>query len=200
MDFTTHIRPTCSRLLFLCAGSALMLPAMSALAASDETGFSTTEPASMLPRGESGYSYLRLSGSTFHPFDSTGEYSYRSSGCIYGTGGEYRFVRGLILPEGAILDSIRFFYYDNSSSAYLSAYFTTYDGSGNFAQTNIGNSSADGYGFIERRINLKNDENVGPMNLTVAFNGDRGSDVAFCGVRVRYTIEISDVIFANGFE
>ena len=198
MDFRKHFRPILPRLLLLGASCALALPAAGAFAANDEPGQADAGPTSAPAPTASPYSYLMLPGTTFHPFGNGAAYSYSSAGCIYRTGGtESRFQHKLVLPQGAIVDYVRFFYYDSSASGSVSGFFTSYDGAGTFNQTLVGVSTDDGgYGSFVGLVNREVDHQTAPINVTVQLSAT-GSDTAFCGVRVHYT---TDLIFANGFD
>lgn len=59
-----------------------------------------------------------IAGSNFQPRDSDVAFSYRGAGCLMrdpGAGDSW-FTIDLQLPEGAVLDFLRIFYYDNSST------------------------------------------------------------------------------------
>lgn len=149
------------------------------------------------------FEYLRIAGSTFHPLDNATTYDYPGAGCIAKTGGvDARFAHKVILPEGAGVRYLRLYYYDTSSSDVV-AFFTTYDGAGNFSErgsvSSIGGLS--GYNsVVSSDINYTVDPFSSAINVVANLGTQDNSTLRFCGVRIAYDRPISDRIFANGFE
>ena len=120
---------------------------------------------------------------------STSEYTYSGAGCIAKTGGdEKRFVHKLVLPDGVVARYLRLYYYDNSSSDVV-AFFTTYDGKGNFNE-HVSVSSATGasdYGSVlSPEINYTVDSFAEPIVLLVNLGNQNDEALRFCGVRIAY--------------
>ena len=147
--------------------------------------------------------YLSIAGSAFHPLATTTAYSYPGAGCIAKTGGtENRFVHKAILPEGAVARYLRLYYY-NTSSKNILAFFTTYDGRGNYNErTSV--SSADGPNGYGSTLSPDIDHTIDPhnhaINVLVNLGNHNDETLQFCGVRIAYNRHASDQIFANGFE
>ncbi len=149
------------------------------------------------------FSYLFIAGSTFHPLESTTTYSYPGSGCISKTGGSNPvFAHKVVLPEGAVARYLRLYFYDDSTSSVV-AFFTTYDGAGNFVEsTNVGSTNtAGGYGStLSALFSHQVDPFASSINIAVNMGVQNDSTLRFCGARIAYNAPITDRIFANGFD
>ncbi len=149
------------------------------------------------------FGYLWIAGSTFHPLDSTTTYSYPGNGCISKTGGSNPvFAHKVVLPQGAVARFVRLYFYDDSTSSVV-AYFTTYDGAGNFVErTSIGSTDAvGGYGTtLSPLFSYEVNQGSAPINIAVNMGVQNDSTLRFCGVRIAYDAPIIDRIFTNGFE
>lgn len=147
--------------------------------------------------------YLNIAGSTFHPLDSTTTYSYPGGGCIAKTGGtQPLFVHRAILPQGATVRYVRLNYYDTSTSN-VAAFFTTYDGAGNYNQLSLVSSPAgsSGYGSVlSSEFAFSVDQYTSAINVAVNLGTQNDSTLRLCGVRIAYNPPITDRIFANGFD
>ncbi len=162
-------------------------------------------PASPQPDqpAASALEYLWIAGSSFHPLDSSTTYSYPGSGCIAKTGGSNSaFAHRVVLPQGAVVNYLRLYYYDTSTST-VTAFFTTYDGAGNFNErSNVASvNQAAGYGSaLSPLMNFTVDQFSSAINVAVNLGAQNDSTLRFCGVRIAYEPPITDRIFANGFE
>lgn len=120
---------------------------------------------------------------------NTSHYTYSGVGCIAKTGGEEsRFVHKLVLPDGAVARYLRLYYYDDSSSDVV-AFFTTYDGKGNFNDhVNVSSAiGASGYGSVlSAEINHTVDSSAGPIVVLVDLGNQNDETLRFCGVRIAY--------------
>lgn len=149
------------------------------------------------------FSYLFIAGSAFHPLESATPYSYPGSGCIAKTGGTSNlFAHKVILPQGAVVRYLRLYYYDISSDS-VTAFFTTYDGAGNYNQhTSVASADAGGgYGTnLSASLNHEVNRYTAAINVVANLGGQNDSTLRFCGVRIAYDAPVTDRIFANGFE
>lgn len=149
------------------------------------------------------YSYLSIAGSAFHPLDNGTGYIYQGNGCIAKSSGtDSRFAHRLILPQDAIVRFMRLYYYDAATSDVV-AFFTTYDGAGNYNELALA-SSADGpsgYGSaLSPLFSFPVNHYSSAINIVVNLSNQNDNTVRFCGVRIAYDRPVTDRIFANGFD
>jgi hypothetical protein len=132
--------------------------------------------------------FMYFSGSAFKPRNSTYTYSESGSGgCLINTanpGGIYTV--DLQLPAGAIIDIVRFFYYDaDASNSFL--FLTQYDSHG--ALTDIGYISSAGTAGFGDDAFYPADYVVDTYNYSLLLNyrpNVSGSVMQLCGARIRY--------------
>lgn len=181
--------------------------ALSATVLANGFGDNLAEPmarASAQPDEAAGsFGYLSIAGAAFHPLDSSTTYSYEGGGCISKLAGDDpRFAHRVVLPNGVVVSYLRLYYYDDSTSAVI-AFFTTYDGVGNYVeQTSVGSTNAVG-GYSTELSPLFSygvDRYVSAINVVANLGTENSSTLRFCGVRIAYGPPITDRIFANGFE
>lgn len=189
----------CTMLGLLLASAAL--PA--AAAPGDQPGEPLApQPAQADQPAGAAFGYLRIAGSTFHPLDNATTYSYPGNGCISKTGGTGSVVaHKVVLPEGAVVRFLRLYYYDNSAST-VTAFFTTYDGAGNFVEReNVGSDTNGGYGTsLSPAFSYEVNHANAAINVAVNMGGQNDSTLRFCGVRIAYDAPITDRIFADDFD
>jgi hypothetical protein len=149
------------------------------------------------------FGYLWIAGSTFHPLDITTTYSYPGNGCISKTGGtDNRFAHKVVLPEGTLVRYLRLYYYDDSTST-VNAYFTSYDGAGNFVEhASVGSTNgAGGYGTtLSPLFSYEVNASGAAINVVANLGNQNTSTLRFCGVRIAYDAPITDRIFADDFD
>lgn len=179
--------------------------AQTALAApGDETGvLAVPAPGQVEQPAGTTFAYLRIAGSTFLPFDSTTTYSYPGSGCISKTGGiDNRFAHKVVLPDGAVVRYLRLYFYDDSADQ-VTAFFTTYDGEGNFVeQTSVASANAVG-GFdstLSPLVDYEVIRSASSINVVANLGAQNDNTLRFCGVRIAYDAPIIDRIFADDFD
>ncbi|MEZ5463218.1 hypothetical protein [Dokdonella sp.] len=149
------------------------------------------------------FGYLWIAGSTFHPLDNATTYSYPGNGCISKTGGtDNRFAHKVVLPEGTLVRYLRLYYFDDSTGT-VTAYFTSYDGAGNFVEhASVGSSNgAGGYGTsLSPLFSYEVDPFGAAINVVANLGDQNTSTLRFCGVRIAYDAPITDRIFADDFD
>ncbi len=149
------------------------------------------------------FRYLNIAGSTFHPLDNSTTYSYPGDGCIAKTGGsDARFVHKGILPAGAVARYVRLYYYDTSTSNVV-AFFTTYDGAGNYNERTSVSSVGGASGYdstLSPVMNYTVAPSIAAINVVVNLGDQDDETLQFCGVRIAYEAPILDRIFISGFE
>jgi hypothetical protein len=137
-----------------------------------------------------GVEFLRAAGAVFVPRRSDTSFSYGGAGCLQrdGTTGESYFLHGLTLPDRALVDYLRVYYYDDDVSSDIRAALYTYDGYGNYRLIAEAVSSASpgysstGSGFFAHTV----DNMTESLAVLADFGGGSGSDLQFCGIRIRY--------------
>jgi hypothetical protein len=179
--------------------------APAALAAPDDGAGvqSVPAPGQVEQPAGSAFAYLRIAGSTFLPFDGTTTFAYPGVGCISKTGGiDSRFAHKVVLPDGALVRYLRLYYYDESPEQ-VTAFFTSYDGAGNFIEhASVASANAVG-GFdstLSPLIDYEVDQFASSINVVVNLGAQNDSTLQFCGVRIAYDAPIVDYIFADDFD
>jgi hypothetical protein len=148
--------------------------------------------------GTSDFTMFQIPAAAFSVKSSTTTWDYKSDGYIYRTGGGSQFWAPLILPPGANLQGIRLFYYDNSASD-ISVYLTRYYGDTSPSTQDIvglWSSGTPGYGSfymsigetIDYRDALAGNEQA---YVLIVILPDASSNLAFKGVRVLYSLQLS---------
>lgn len=149
------------------------------------------------------FEYLSIAGSAFHPFDSSTSYTYPGNGCISKTGGpDARFTHKVVLPQGVVVRYLRLYYFDTSASS-VTAFFTTYDGTGAFVDRSAVSSvnAAGGYASaLSSPMSYEADHFSEAISIVANLGTQNDDTLRFCGVRIAYDAPITDRIFANGFE
>lgn len=149
------------------------------------------------------FEYLNIAGSTFHPHDNSTPYAYTGAGCIAKTGGSGNlFAHKAALPQGAVVKFLRLYYYDTSSRDIL-AFFTTYDGAGNYNERTTVSSATGATGFGTEQspeIDFTVDHYTSAINIVANLGNQNDNTLRFCGVRIAYQAPITDRIFTNGFD
>ncbi|MCB0334156.1 MAG: collagen-like protein, partial [Bdellovibrionales bacterium] len=142
------------------------------------------------PAGPGLQSPLSFNGATFRPRHGSVDWS-TSSSCVYQSGGTFNsvFNLALSLPNGATIDSFKYFYFDSSSTYDTELYLTVYDLSGVFHdEWDLISSGSSGDGVAERSdINHVVDNSLYTYVLNWRGRVAAGSQVKLCGVQVYFT-------------
>jgi len=132
-----------------------------------------------------------IPGTAFHPRFSTTTYSAAGGGqCIYATaGGSEIFVMDLWLPDGAIIDFFRLYYYD-TNAANSTLFLTAYDFTGGYDDIAwVYSSGTGGYGDDYVQTPTFAEYTVDNFDTPLLFNwrpNFTGSNEQLCGVRLGY--------------
>ena len=153
-----------------------------------------TEP--LAPSATNATTYFRrYAGIAFQPRDSDTGYDYFGVGCISSKGADY-FVLDMQLPTGAVIDFVRFYYYD-TSTANARMYLTWYDGAGGYDDVMyVDSSGTSGYGSA----GAFTDYTVDPINQAISLvwrPNTTGSSMALCGARVRIQVPFGIAFLPN---
>jgi len=138
----------------------------------------------------SAFYYEFIAGSTLRPRGSATTWaSSGQGGCVYAVDGQEVFNVPLDLPQGARIDYLRLYYYDNGASN-STAWITTYDGIGGLSdQVRVDSADTTGYGstlspYVGHIVDNINNSYVLNWRPSVA-----GSSMMLCGLRVAYRID-----------
>lgn len=140
--------------------------------------------------------YLFISANTFTAYDSTTAHSYYNGGCIYHTGGSGWMEHSLELPDGAVVDQVRLYYFDNDPTNNAGMYLAAYDGAGNTSAIVTANTSGavNGYSFIDSAVfNRVVNNSAEALSMSIHFGSATTNTLRICGVRVRYQYSPSAV-------
>jgi hypothetical protein len=202
----------CSRRLAMVGLGSLLLFVSTATVHASDAGSEINVPAPPIPfgplkaavevpvggEGSGALRFMFITGSNFQPRGG-GSYAYGGVGCVHlASGGTDFFTIDLQLPDGVVIDFLRLYYYDASASANLRAYLTEYDGQGGYSDIfSTDSAGSGGYGSAGDYFSYTVDNTTHSLSVLVRPNG-ASSDLALCGVRLRY--QDLTVIFADGFE
>ncbi len=132
--------------------------------------------------------YKFYSANTFVPYDDDMTFVYFGAGCLYRTAGSQFAEINVQLPQGAIVDFLRIYYYDNDAINNASAYLFQFNGLGGF--TNLGGASSSGtpgQSFtLSPPINHVVDNATGALAIRLDYGGGTNSNLRICGVRLQY--------------
>ncbi len=139
-------------------------------------------------------SYFKFyAASSFVPYDDDMTYAYYGAGCVYHTGGTIFSEQSLQLPQGAVADYIRIYFYDTDATHDATAFLFAFDGAGNYTQVAAASSSGTpgqnsaGSGFFSYPV-----DNVdSALSLRLSYGNATTSSLRICGVRIRYQYSIA---------
>ncbi|MCA9971467.1 MAG: hypothetical protein KC425_14680 [Anaerolineales bacterium] len=131
----------------------------------------------------------RVTGSALKPRENDVSYTVSSNGaCTYVTAGDSSTVWNFApdLPQGAVVDTLRMYYYDTSGSN-SSAWFTVYDLYGSIVdEWNVSSAGNSGNSFNDSgQINHTIDYSIYNYLINWRPNGT-GASLQLCGFRVFY--------------
>jgi len=137
-----------------------------------------------------------ISANGFTPYDSTMSYGYAGGGCMYRSGGARFSEYSLQLPQGAEIDYMRIYFYDNDPVNDAGATLLTFDGYGNYTELATAISSgvstvhtSAGSGFFSHFVDNLNEA----VSIRLSYDEAATQNLAICGVRIRYQYSISTV-------
>lgn len=141
------------------------------------------------PSAPSATSYYKfISANTFVPYNDDMTYSYGGGGCVYRTGGTRFANHSLELPQGAEIDYLRIYFYDNDGEYNPGVHLYAYDGSGahdeiaHVASTGTPGQSSEVSDYFSYFV----DNEAEALTLILDYSLAGNSNVRVCGVRVRY--------------
>lgn len=136
--------------------------------------------------------YKFIAGQNFYPREATTNVQYGGAGCLYRTTPTGFVVSDLQLPQNAVVESLRLYYYDTNTDQDLDLYLYNYDGLGEFTQPATASSSGSaGRGTVDTGpIGYVVDNSAAALGLVVGMDAASNNSVQLCGVRVEYTIDV----------
>lgn len=126
--------------------------------------------------------YLFLAGSAFHPRTSSQTLTYEGSGCI---SSDDAVTTDLQLPEGAVINGIRIYYYNMGQPGNVTTFLTVYDGAGTYTDLLVSDSTQD-LGYASEYEALPSPETVDNLSQAYVLTANTDTGTQFCGVRVFY--------------
>jgi hypothetical protein len=159
-----------------------------------ETGFPAflEDEVEMMEDSESNMAefFKRSAGSNFQPRSSATTFSYLGGGCIQRDSnvGDSWLTIDLQVPEGAIIDFLRVYYFDNTATYDINSELWAFDAAGGTTQIAEADSagspgySSAGSGFFAHTVDNVNESLV----VVASIQGGVGSSLALCGIRIRY--------------
>jgi hypothetical protein len=134
--------------------------------------------------------FKRVAGSNFKPRSSQAVYSYTGGGCMQrdSAAGDSWFTIDLQVPDGADIDFMRVYYYDNNATYDINSELWAFDGaSGTTLIAEADSSGTPGYGstgsaFFSHIVDNTNESLV----VVASIQGGVGSGLSLCGIRIRY--------------
>lgn len=130
-----------------------------------------------------GSDYLFIAGSAFTPRTSAQTVSYPGGGCLYSNDAVNT---SLELPDGAVVEGARLYYFSNSPTDNLELYLNRFPGNGSFSnflsgETTYSSGYVDEYFFASPTITIDNLSGAHVLVVVMEPN------TRFCGVRLFYT-------------
>ncbi len=137
------------------------------------------------------FHYVHVAGSTLRPRDSSVEWDVlESGGCLYNNGGNTSeiFNIHLDIPNGSLIEYLRIYYYDTSSSDSI-AWVTLYDDAGGY--DDVVSAASDGNAGYGTMLSSQVAHVVDTDTDSYLLNWRpiaSGSTMALCGLRVAYRL------------
>lgn len=130
-----------------------------------------------------GTDYLFLAGSAFTPRNSSQTVTYPGGGCAYS---DEALTTSLELPNSAVIEGVRLFYYSNSSTDNVTLFLTTYPGDGTANDLLIGASTASS-GYADQYFPVGSPVSIDNLSGSYVLTASIEPNTRFCGMRVFYT-------------
>lgn len=135
------------------------------------------------------YFFHRIAGVNFRPRDSDTEYEYGFDGCMYrsASGGDKYFYADVQIPDGAEIDYLRVYYYDDSIDYDAAAWIWSFDGlGGNTSIASATGSDTPGYDSAGSGSFSYFVDSVNEALVVTAYLPSSDDTLMFCGVRLKY--------------
>lgn len=130
-----------------------------------------------------GNQYLFLSGSAFTPRTSGQTVTYPGGGCAYS---DDALTTSLELPNAALIEGVRVYYYSTSASTSIAMYLTTYQGDGTFSDLLTGSTELSG-GYSDEYFDADPALTINNLDGSYVLTALLDAGTRLCGMRVFYT-------------
>lgn len=147
------------------------------------------EPAAEVSASTGNENYLFVSASAFTPQDETMAIEYAQGGCVYRTAGDRYSEYAVQLPQGAVIDHMMLYYYDNNATYNVAARLYAFDGFGAYdliasvaSSGALDADAATGSVLFSHTV----DNAAESLQLRLDYDTAGTSDLRICGVRLRY--------------
>jgi hypothetical protein len=145
------------------------------------------------PNAPAWNSNIRYVGSTLKPRANNVNYTVGGTGggCVYATGGDAFEVWNtpLTLPDGAQVEWLRLYFYDNDGTNNIRGWFTKYNLYGDIVSEWGVSSTSGGYGYVDVAISPVETINYNNYSYVLNFRPYvASSNLMLCGFRVFYTV------------
>ncbi|MGB4857867.1 MAG: hypothetical protein WBP11_00920 [Dokdonella sp.] len=127
--------------------------------------------------------YRFVAGSAFTPRRSDQTVIYLGAGCMYSN---FAITTSLELPDSALINGVRLYYYSTSPTEDVRLYLTTYPGDGDFYDLLTGLSTTSS-GYSSEYFSLTPAVTVDNFSTSTALTASMNPNTRFCGMRVFYT-------------
>ncbi|MEZ5463217.1 hypothetical protein [Dokdonella sp.] len=130
-----------------------------------------------------GTQYLFLAGSAFTPRTSSQTVSYPGGGCSFS---DNALTTSLELPEGATVQGVRLYYYNNGLPSSVGLFLTAYTGAGGTSDLLTGSSSED-TGYASEYFAASTPLSIDYAGQSYVLTATMNSGQRLCGMRVFYS-------------
>ena len=127
-------------------------------------------------------SYLFVAGSAFTPRTSSQTVMYPGGGCSYS---DSALTTSLELPNNAMIQGVRLYYYSAIASSKVGLFLTTYPGDGTSSDLLVANSTS-GTGYTSEYFSATPPLTVNNFTASYVLTATTAPNTRFCGMRVFY--------------
>ncbi len=130
-----------------------------------------------------GSAYLFLAGSAFTPRTSSQTVTYSGGGCSYS---DAALTTSLELPDNAMIQGVRLFYYSTAPANLVGMFLTRYTGDGSFTDLLTGTSTIS-TGYASEYFSLPAPVAIDNSGQSYALTATMVAGARLCGMRVFYS-------------
>lgn len=139
--------------------------------------------------------FKRIAGLNFHPLASNVTYNSTPGGCLYQTGSAGYFASDIQVPDGAVIDYLRVYFYDVDGGSDAVAELYAYDGAGK--DTLIASAAGSGTPAYSSAVSEPFSHPVNnaaeALAVVLDFQGANSDALRICGIRIRYQITLAQI-------
>lgn len=139
--------------------------------------------------------FKRIAGLNFHPLNSNLTYGTTPGGCLYQTGSAGYFAADIQLPDAAVIEYLRVYFYDTDGGSDAVAELYAYDGAGN--STLIASAAGSGTpaysSAVSEPFSHLVDNTAEALAVVLDFQGANSDALRICGIRIKYQINFSQI-------